>query len=156
MKVKDVMTSPAICVSPKTKLKDVIGLVIQHRISSVPVVDHRMRLLGIVSQADLFLKEKTVPFSLVKALTLFNEWATPKELERPHPELDRYTASDVMTRVVHYADADAELTDVALMMVRNGVKRVPVVSDGRLVGMITRHDLVSRMGSSRLTDPTAA
>lgn len=106
-------------------------------------------MLGIVTEADLFLKERRVPFSQARALTLFGEWAAPDAVERTHRDVDRLTAADVMSRAVHCVDAEEDLRSVAGMMVRHGLKRVPVVSRGRLVGMLSRRDLIGRIAGVR-------
>lgn len=149
MKAKDVMTPSPVTVTPRTRLGEVASLLIRNRISSVPVVDEDGRVAGIVTEADLFLKEKRVGFSSVPPLTLFNEWAGAEAVDEPRKDLDRYTAADVMSRHVYCADAEDEVPQVARMMVRKHVKRVPVLSHGKLVGMLTRHDLIRRIADGK-------
>lgn len=149
MKAMDVMARSPVSVSPDTTLREVAELLIRNGISSVPVVDRDRRVIGIVTKADLFLKQRSVPFSVVKALTLFNRWATLEDVDKHHHQMDYYSAADVMSRTVHCADAEDDLPSVAGIMVRHGIKRVPVVSRGRLVGMVTRSDLICRIASVR-------
>lgn len=156
MKAKDVMTPSPVTATPRSTLREVAALLIRHRISSVPVVDEDGRVAGIVTEADLFLKEKSIPFSGVRSLTLFNEWVGPEAVDGPRKDLDRYTAADVMSRNVICAEAEDEVRLVARMMVRNDVKRVPVLSHGKLVGMLTRHDLIRRIANGRNAEPQPA
>ncbi|MEW5979292.1 MAG: CBS domain-containing protein [Acidobacteriota bacterium] len=142
MKAKEVMSADLITVKPSTTVKEIAGLFSKHRIGSVPVLDDRGQLVGLVTETDLFLKKKGIPFSLVKAPTLFQQWVDADRIEEIYEQSRHHTAEDVMTRVVVCAQADQEVGDVACLMVRHGVKHIPVLQNDRLVGMITRQDLI--------------
>jgi CBS domain-containing protein len=119
MRTKDIMTSPVVTVTPDTPLKDVAALLVERGINAVPVVDSGNRLCGILSEADL--------------LTL--EIAT-SEASQPH------TAREVMTHSVYTLTKDTDAAAAARMMLRHGLKSVPVVSGDRLVGIVARRDLL--------------
>jgi CBS domain-containing protein len=121
MRVGEAMTSPAITVGPSTSCK-AAGLLARHRISALPVVDDRSRLLGIVSEADLLPLENTPD---PRAL------ATPLAPRRePLPS----RVDEVMTREVICVDEDTDLGLAARRMLEAGVRRLPVLRDDRVVG----------------------
>src|SRR5690348_9619162 len=130
MRAKDAMTSPAITVTPETHCKDAAALLVRHRISALPVVDANGELVGLVSEADLLPLEAT---------------PDPRSQARPLPvrtvPLPR-TVDEVMTPDVYTVDEDTDLGVVAQRMLEANVKRFPVVHGRRLVGVVSRHDLV--------------
>ena len=130
MKAKDAMTSPAITVMPQTLCKDAAALLVKHRISALPVVDAEGRLVGLVSEADL-LPLETTPDPRSQATPL------PRRTE-PLPR----RVDEVMTPEVYTVDEDTDLGIVARRLLEANVKRFPVVHGKRIVGVVSRHDLV--------------
>jgi CBS-domain-containing membrane protein len=134
--VEDVMTRTVVVVRDSTPFKEVVRRMQEHRVSAVPVVDEEDRLVGIVSEADLILKED--PY-LEGEAHLF---------ERRRQRLDRekhaaVTASKLMTGPVVTVTPDASLGEAARLMTRHAVKRLPVVGpDGRVHGIVSRADLL--------------
>jgi CBS domain-containing protein len=119
MRTKDIMTSPVVTVTPDAPLKDVAALLVERGINAVPVTDAGNRLCGIVSEADLL------------TLEIATSGASP-----PH------TAREVMTQSVYTLAEDTDAAAAARMMLRHGLKSVPVVSGDRLVGIVARRDLL--------------
>lgn len=117
MLVRDVMTVRVRTVSPDTPLKEVASLLIGERISGVPVVQDG-RVVGILSEADL------VP------------------LRESRPGRPLRTAANLMTRPVITVTEDITVTEAARVLERHRIKRAPVLREGRLVGMVTRSDLL--------------
>jgi CBS domain-containing protein len=145
MKARDVMVRDPVTVKPSTPVNEVARLLVEHRIGGVPVVADEGLLIGIVTETDLFLKEKGVPFSMVKLPSLFNQWVKPKQLEQLYANARRYTAADIMTQSVVTTTPDTEVSRIAELMMRRRIKRVPIVEGGRLVGIVTSHDLIRRL-----------
>jgi CBS domain-containing protein len=150
MHVNDVMTSPAISVRPAATVEEIARIMVLNRISAVPVTGERNQLLGIVTEHDLFLKEKGVPFSMERLPALFDEWVEPEHLPQLYDSTRHYTAADVMTKNVTCIGAEHSLGEAARLMVERGLKRLPVVQDEQLVGIVTRADLVGLMVRDRL------
>lgn len=142
MQTQHVMTTEVITVRATTAVDAIARLLTTHGIGGVPVVDDRQRVLGIVSQRDLFLKEKGIPFSAVKIPTMFKQWVDPRQFDEIYERARHNTAADVMTDEVICVDAEEELEEVARLMVQGKLKRIPVLRAGRLVGIITRVDLI--------------
>src|SRR5262249_33868936 len=130
MRAKDAMTSPAITVTPETHCKDAAALLVRHRISALPVVDTSGRLVGLVSEADL-LPLETSPDPRSQGTPL-----PPRTMPVPR------RVDEVMTPEVYTVDEDTDLGVVAQRMLEANVKRFPVLRGDRVVGVVSRHDLV--------------
>lgn len=139
MKVRDVMTRSVISVPPETSLRDVARLLTDNLISGVPVVDESGAILGVLSETDLLVKQVSRPVSRRMPLEwIIGERHDPEELRR-HAAT---TAGEAMTSPVVTIDAERPLREAASMMIDRSVNRLPVTSDGQLVGIVTRADLV--------------
>jgi CBS domain-containing protein len=118
MKIKDLMTRDVVTVSPAASLKDVAGLLAQHRISGLPVVDEIGTVAGVISEADIL----------------------SKEIGKKQNAL---TVSEAMTAPARTIGAERTAAEAAKRMLEEKVNRFPVVDeDGRLLGIVTRADLV--------------
>ncbi len=124
------MTSPAITVTSETHCKDAAALLVRHRISALPVVDAEGKLVGLVSEADLLPLEAT-PDPRSQATPL------PPRLG-PMPR----QVGDVMSPEVYTVEEDTDLGIVAQRLLEAGVKRFPVMRGDRVVGIVSRHDLI--------------
>jgi CBS domain-containing protein len=142
MKASDVMTTDVLAVQAHTSVDEIARLLLRRAIGGVPVVDARRRVIGIVTERDLFLKEKGIPFSAVKIPTMFKQWVDPRQVEEIYELARQHTAADVMTSDVVCADPDDDIGHVAWLMVQGNLKHLPVARDGLLVGIITRTDLI--------------
>lgn len=145
MRAADVMTSVVITVTPDDLVQDVARILLKHRISGVPVVDKQGRLVGIVSEGDLMRRAETdtdTQRSWWLRLMAGNE-ALAKDYVQAHAR----KVSDIMTTDLVTARPDASLRDIAALMERNRIKRVPVVEDGRIVGIISRANLLQAFAS---------
>jgi len=139
MKVRDRMTHGVISVTPETRLRDIARLLSEHHISGVPVVDAEGTCIGVVSEADLLVKLLSRPQSRRLPLDwILGERHDPEELRRRAAT----TAGQAMSAPAVTIEADRPLREAAGLMVDRGVNRLPVLSGGALVGMITRADLV--------------
>ncbi len=139
MKVRDVMTQKVESVSPETTLRDVAKRLTERHVSGLPVVTDDGTCIGVVSERDLIVKEAGRPESRPSPL----DWILG---ESPDPERQRrraaMTAREAMSSPVFSVEADRPLRDAADRMIASGVKRLPVLDAGRLVGIVTRSDLV--------------
>ena len=152
MLARDVMSTDLIVVAPKTTVDKIAMIMMLNMISAVPVVDEKFHLLGIVSEGDLVVREDvgTVP----RQSWWLKLFESSDELARDYTKAHGRTAADVMTRHVVSVGPDATTAQVADIMRRRGIKRVPVVEDGKLVGMVTRADIVQMvaLGGSPAAD----
>ena len=146
MKAHDVMVSPVITVKPSATVKDVAKLFMERRISAVPVVDDQNRLVGIVSEGDLVHRaEIGTERRRSWWLTLL---ADEQVLAADYIKTHGRKVEDVMTRNVITATPDTPLHELARLLEKHGIKRVPIVRNGQLVGIVSRANLVQAIASS--------
>ena len=135
--VKDLMTTPVVTVGPATPFKEIVARLAEHRVSAVPVVDDHGRVLGIVSEADLLLKEEFPQPD--RDIPMF--WTKRRRLEREKAAAT--TARDLMSIAVVSIAPEATAAEAARRMHSAKTKRLPVVAEGgRLVGIVSRGDLL--------------
>jgi CBS domain-containing protein len=140
MQVRDVMTTAVIAVGPEAPFQQLIGLMLDHDVSGIPVVDRQGRPIGMVTEADLLSKEaygdRRRLLYLVAAVWLGeeSEWVE---------KAGGMTAGSVMTAPVRTVGMDEEVRRAAARLLTTRVKRLPVVDDnGRLVGIVSRVDIL--------------
>jgi CBS domain-containing protein len=146
MKAVGVMVSDVITVGPGATLPDVADLLVTHRISALPVLGPGGELVGIVSDGDLIRRSATEPERRPSCWLALVFGAEPPA-ERL--KLRTLTVADVMTRDVIVASPDTPLRDIAALLETNVIKRVPIVKGGKLVGIITRANLVQALATAR-------
>lgn len=142
MKARNIMTREVVAIKADTTVDEIARLLREHRIGGLPVVDDENRVIGIVSESDLFLKEKGMPFSAVKVPTLFKRWVDPDRLTEIYEDARHHTAADVLTSDVVCVDVDDTVGHAAWLMAQRNIKRVPVLQNGALAGIITRADII--------------
>lgn len=146
MFAKDIMTTNVISVAPTTPVQDIAVLLIERRISGVPVVDEEGALQGLVSEGDLVHRirgDDEQPRSWW--LSLLGDTAdTPREYLKSHGK----TAADVMTRDVITASPIASVSSLAESLERNRIKRIPIVDGDRLVGIVSRANILQALVSN--------
>jgi CBS domain-containing protein len=146
MKAMDVMVRDVVTVSPEDDIADVIKLLAEHDISALPVVDDDDHVVGVISEADLIHREeigtgKHRPWwleALTPASTLANEFA------KSHGR----RVSELMSTDIVSASEDTPLGQIATLLEKHRIKRVPILRDGRLAGIVSRANLIQALASS--------
>ena len=153
MQAKDVMTEDVICLDSKSSIFDAAELLIGAGVSAVPVVDDKGAIVGIVSEADIMRRPEigTAPRKSWLSYLIDSNAASAREFVEIHSR----RVSEVMTRKVVTASEGTKLGDLAELMERHDVKRIPIVHQGALVGIVSRADLLQAL-LSRETDGPAA
>lgn len=154
MKAADVMTTPAITVTQDASIQDVATTLLTHRISAVPVVGPDGSLVGIVSEGDLVRRIETGTgrrrawwLELVAGPD-----AAAEEFVREHSR----RVGDVMTGDVVTASPDTPLGEIAALLERRHIKRVPIVDNGKVVGIVSRSNIVQALATfGRRLEPAA-
>lgn len=160
MRAMDVMTTAVITVGPDTSVQAVAKLLCERGISGVPVVDAADRLVGIVSEGDLLHRVETGTERPSEHPTGHRpSWwletiGSAQELARDYAKSHGRTAADVMTRDVVSVAETTELADVAMLLETRRIKRVPVLRDGKLVGIVSRANLVRALAVT-MSDPAS-
>ncbi len=131
MLVREVMTSPAVTVAPETPLKQAVTLLDDHQITAMPVVDDAGRLVGVVSEADV-LRDALMPDRRAHERLV--------EISAPPAHL---AVTDVMTHLPMSVSPDDDLSQAVELLVDTQVKSLPVVELGRVVGVVSRRDVIA-------------
>jgi len=148
----DVMTADVVSVEPDTPVQDIAQLLYTRRISGVPVVENGS-VVGIVSEGDLFGHAAAIGEQRRSWwLSLFSEESLSA---RDYAKTHGRTARDVMTATVVSVDETATLAEIAKALERHRIKRVPVVRNGKLVGIVTRGNLLQGLATLK-PEPAAS
>jgi CBS domain-containing protein len=131
MLVREIMTSPAVTVGPETSVKEAVRLLDTHTITAMPVVDGAGRLVGVVSEADVLRDSLPLDHRTHELLV---------EISAPPVHL---AVTDVMTHLPMSVSPDDDLIRAVELLVDTQVKSLPVVADGRVVGIVSRRDVIA-------------
>ena len=143
LKVSDMMQREVVTVSPRMSVKEVAKLFTDKGISGAPVVDDEGRLVGIVTDRDLIMEDVRVHFpTYIQFLDGIFYLGGFRRFEEELRKAVGATVEDVMTHHVVTADESATVEDVATLLVERGFDRIPIVREGRLVGLVTKADIV--------------
>lgn len=140
---KDIMTREVITVQEDTPVAEVAKTLAEKRISGVPVVDEQGKVIGIVCESDLI--EQTKRFHLPTVVNLMGYiifLESGKKVEKEIKKMIGMTAGDIMSRPVHTVSSETSMEDVATLMAEKRIHSVPVVDNGKLVGIIGKKDIV--------------
>lgn len=150
VQASDIMTSPVITVTPDSDVRETAKKLLNNRISAVPVVEGG-RLVGIVSEGDLMRRAES---ATTRAPSWWLSWLSdPEAQSRSYVKSHSRRVADVMTTRVLTVTEDTPLEDIADLLERKRIKRVPVVRDDALVGIVSRadllHGLIARRGKGK-------
>jgi CBS domain-containing protein len=138
MKIKELMRESPIAIGPETPLRDVAIILTENGFSGLPVIGERLEVLGVVSEADILVKEQGPVNRRGGFLGRLLAEEVPGTVK-----LAARTAGEAMTAPAITVGPEAHVYNAARVMTENGIKRLPVVdSHGTLVGIVTRADLV--------------
>jgi CBS domain-containing protein len=145
MNVRDVMTPRVLSVAPDESIFVAAQLMLQKRISGLPVIDGRGDLVGIVSEGDFLRRAETATER--KRPKWMEFLLGPGRLADEYVKISSRKVRDVMTDEVRTVTPDAPLEDVVRLMERHHIKRVPVTEGRKVVGIVTRANLLHAMAS---------
>ncbi|CAG0981056.1 CBS domain-containing protein [Geobacter sp.] len=144
--VRDIMTTDVVSVKKETTIRELAELFTKHRVGSVPVVDDNGNLIGIVTESDLIEQDKSLHIPTV--ISLF-DWViyleSEKKFEKELQKMTGQTVGDIYTDTVETVTQDTPVNDVADLMASKKLHAVPVVEGKRLVGIVSRIDLIKTM-----------
>ena len=146
--VRDVMDAEPVTVTPDTDVETVIRTLREHELPGVPVITPGGRCVGIVTEADLVIADEEGDLHLPHYLTLFGGLIFIEPLRRFEERLRKAfasTAEDLMTRDPTTIEPDASVHEAARVISSSGHNRLPVVEHGRLVGVVTRVDVLGAL-----------
>ncbi len=153
VKVREIMTSPVVTVTPDMLVKDAAALLAEKDVSGAPVMEGG-KIVGIFSEVDVLSSLKTTKknlrlvFPSISSIGIaFQEELVQRELLEAYEEIGEKPVSEVMSKQVHAVNDDFTLKEAVVVMVNNDVNRIPVKKDGELVGIITRGDVIKGLAN---------
>lgn len=154
MNAADIMTTSVITVGPDTVVREIAELLLSNRISAVPVIDDGQRVLGIVSEGDLMrrLESDNEERHSWWIENFFSQSHDAEHYIKAHGRI----ASEVMTRDVVTIPTDMPLQEIAATLERNHIKRVPVIDNNQLVGIVSRANLLHGLTAGQIPEQTGS
>jgi CBS domain-containing protein len=145
MKARDVMVTPVFTVTPSTSVQEVAKILLDRRISAVPVVNEQGTLVGIISEGDLLHRAEAgtgQPHSWWLEC-LAGDGFLASDYVKQHA----LKVADLMTCEVITAAPDTPLNDVAVLLESKGIKRVPILENGQLIGIVSRANIIQAVAA---------
>ncbi len=155
MRATDVMTPSVITVDPDTSVQDLAKLLSERNISGAPVVDKTGGMVGIVSEGDLLHRTELGTERHAQRRSWWLEHFA-SELARDYVKSHGRTVKDIMTHDVATVSEDTDLADIATLLETKRIKRVPVMRDGKVVGIVSRANLVRALAATTTDAPMPA
>jgi CBS domain-containing protein len=159
MKVSDIMTKDVVACKPSDPIESVVKLMSEKDISGVPVLDGD-KLVGIVTEADILRilavppKSDTLwlpsPLEIIFEIP-FKELVQLRRLQKDYKDIGLNAVESIMKKDVISTTPDADIEDAASLMVKHKINRLAVIQKGRLVGIITRDDIIHGLGGRKKT-----
>jgi CBS domain-containing protein len=148
--VRDIMDSSPATVTADAEVEEVVRTLREHQLPGVPVVEQDGRCVGIVTEADLILPDEGGDLHIPHYINLFGGTVFLEPLSRFEGRLRKAfaaNAADMMTRDPDTVDPDTSVKEAARLIHETGHNRLPVVEDGRLVGVVTRLDVLGALAA---------
>jgi CBS domain-containing protein len=147
IRVREIMTKEVISVYPDTNVGQIARLMSAYSISGLPVVDHSDRVVGVVTERDMIMRNTR--FKLPTYIVFF-ESVIPLETRSHYRDRLEHslgtTASEIMSEPAVTVTPEATIEELAEIMIGRGMNPIPVVENGRLVGIVSRADIIRLMG----------
>ena len=150
MNARDVMSKPVVSVHPDTSTREIARLLVEKAITAVPVVDDNGAPIGMVSEGDLLHPERAAREAKHRSwLEILAEGEPISDELLAWLHSQDHSARAVMSSPVVTVSEDTEVGEIARVLVTHRIKRVPVVRDGRVTGIVARGDLLRALASSK-------
>lgn len=143
MLARDIMTKEVITVHGEDSIEKAIKLLLEHNVSGLPVIDENHKLKGIITEGDLIHRSKKL--HIPTYFTILDSYIfleNPKTVEDQIKKMTAYKVEDMMTTKVISVDYDETIEEIATIMANKNINRVPVVKEEKLVGIVSRRDII--------------
>lgn len=144
MKAKDIMTKEVVTISEENTVEEVMKIILENKISGVPVVNEQNEVVGVVSESDLIYRDKEISTPVfVPVLEGYVFLESIKKYQEKLKKKAAFRVKDIMTTPVIKVDENEDVRNIANIMLDKKVNRVPVVnSENKLVGIVSRSDIL--------------
>ncbi|GCA52890.1 hypoxic response protein 1 [Sinorhizobium sp. KGO-5] len=149
MNAKDVMTLDVVTVSPDHSVRHAARIMLDHRISGVPVVDDDGRVVGILTEGDLMRRSE---FGFKALASINRQFDSSEDNAGAYVKSHSWKVADVMTSDLVVIDEETPVSRIAALMEEHRIKRVPVMNGELLVGVVSRADLLNALVTAKLDD----
>lgn len=140
---KDIMSKNIVSISPESEITQAAKILLEERVNGLPVIDDGGNLVGILCQSDLIAQQKKISLpSLFTLLDGFIPLQSSKQLDREFEKISAISVGKAMTPNPVTVSPDATLEDVATLMVNQNFHTLPVIENGKLVGIIGKEDVL--------------
>ncbi len=145
---EEVMTKDVKCLKPKDSIKQAAKFFVDNKIGAAPVLDDDDQLIGLISESDLISQDIKVHFpSYIHLLDSYIFLESPKRFEESLKRAAAATVEELMATEVVTVTPDASTEEIATLMIEKHIGRIPVISGGKVVGIITKGDIVRTLSS---------
>lgn len=146
IKAKDIMTRDVVSVFPETDIEDLARLFVGKNVSTMPVIDAQGHLVGIISASDLV--ERDQPLHIPTVISIF-DWVlyleSGKKFKEELKKISARKVSEICSAKIISCTPETSVPEVAQLMTKNHVHLVPVMDEGRVVGVVARLDVIRSM-----------
>jgi len=150
LKVRDIMQTDVLVVGADTTVRELADILAQNKISGVPVVDAERRVIGMVSEADVIVQDAELHFPYyIPLLDSVIYLQSINKFEQRLKKMFGTKVADIMSREVFEISPEASVHDAATVMADHKVNRLPVTEGRRLLGIVTRGDIVRAIAESK-------
>lgn len=140
---KDIMTREVLTVHPETTVNELAQLLTVNNINGAPVIDSDGKLLGIVTENDLIYQKKKVHIpTVVTILDSVFYLENPEKMEKEMLKIAGSTVNDIYTKSVVSVIEESGIDEVATIMAEQNIHTIPVLKDGKIVGIIGKKDII--------------
>lgn len=152
MKVKDIMTKKVLTVDADASIVEAAKMMVEHKLSGLPVVKHG-QVIGVIGEAEIVGTRRRVVLPpvapVLDALLYFDDPANGDEVEKQLKKMFATKVRELMHTNPVTVSSDTSISDAATLLVVKDVSPVPVVDDGRLVGVLGRHDILRMIANHK-------
>ncbi len=149
MRARDIMTTDVVTVSPETDIAEAVRLMLERQISGVPVIGDSGRLAGILTEGDLMRRAELVTG---RQSWWINPTSSPEQEAKAFVKSHGLKVKDVMTKEVVTINEQEPLDRIAMVFEERGIKRTPVMRSGKVVGIVSRANLLRSLATKRVSD----
>ena len=147
---QDIMTKDVITVHPQTPVRELATLLLNHKISGVPVVDEAGKVLGVVTESDLIFQNKKVHLpTAVAILAAFLFLDRPEQLEQEMKKIAGSMACDICSAELISVTPETPLDELATLMAEKKIHTLPVLDGGKLAGVIGKSDIIRTIAQAQ-------
>ena len=153
LKVRDIMTTGLITISPEAEILQAAKVLLGNHINGIPVVDEAGKLVGILCQSDLIAQQKRIPIpSVFTFMDGVFSTSSAKQIEKQIQKIAAITVAQAMTQDPIFVKPGMSIEVVASLMVDNGFHTIPVLDEEKLVGVVGKEDILKTLIANNTVD----